>query len=313
MPKLNEIQIRDPFVVNDDGTYYLFGSTDPDIWKSDGIGFDVYRAADDGLQNWVGPIAAFRPDSDFYARKNFWAPEVYRVGDDWFLFATFKPNELRRGTAILKSASGSIIGPYIPWSDGPVTPPEWEALDGTLYIDDDGAPWMVFCHEWQQIGDGTIEAMRLTPDLKAAASEPTTLFRASRGPWSAPLKGRAPGSYVTDGPFLYRDSRGYLKCLWSTFNAEGKYAIGEAVSVLPDGSAGGILGPWQQAPAPLFSADGGHGMLFTAPGGQLCLAVHSPNKTPLERAWFLEVVETPPASPASGPAGWLRTTGWAIH
>jgi len=325
MPKLNEIQIRDPFVVFDNGTYYLFGSTDPDIWKSAGIGFDVYRATANTLENWEGPMPAFRPGPNFYSHKNFWAPEVYRYGNDYFLFATFKPyalhddgteTELRRGTAILKSTSGTIVGPYKPWSDGPVTPPEWETLDGTLFIDEDGAPWMVFCHEWQQVGDGTIEAMRLTPDLGAAASAPVTLFRASDAAWSAPLRDRAPGSYVTDGPYIYRDSRGYLKCLWSSFGPEHNYLIGEAVSMNDDGTPGTIIGPWHQAPTPLFSADGGHGMLFTGPPtanaeAPQYLAVHSPNKTPNERAHFFEVTETP-ASAASGPAGWLTTTGRVI-
>lgn len=322
MPKLSDIQIRDPFVVPDGDDFYLFGSTDPDIWKSDGIGFNYYRAVDSSLTEWDGSFPAFRPGAGFFARKNFWAPEVYQVGSDWYLFATFKPFaiaedgtevELRRGTAILKSTSGDIVGPYEPWSDGPVTPSEWETLDGTLFIDENGDPWMVFCHEWQQIGDGTVEAMRLSADLKTAASAPVTLFSASQAAWSAPLQGRAPGSYVTDGPYLYRDSRGYLKCLWSSFGPEGNYLIGEAVSELSDGTPGGVLGPWRQAPEPLFSADGGHGMLFNGPNGRRYLAVHSPNATPNERAWFFEVAESPAENADAGPAGWLRTTGNVIH
>ena len=326
MPHLSDIQIRDPFVIKTAGEYYLFGSTDPDIWKSAGIGFDCYRAMDETLTQWDGPIPAFRPGPDFFSVKNFWAPEVYHYQGDYYLFATFKPftavggerAEQPRGTAILKSTSGSVVGPYEPWSVGEnshfwtVTPPDWETLDGTLFLDDSGAPWMVFCHEWQQIGDGTVEAMPLAADLRGAIGLPTTLFRASDAAWSAPLVNRAPGSYVTDGPFLYHDSRGYLKCLWSSFGPEGNYLIGEAVSVHDDGTKGGILGPWQQAPEPLFSADGGHGMLFTGPEERRYLAVHSPNKTPNERALFAEVVEGP-ASDDDGPAGWLVTTGNVIR
>ena len=332
MPRLSDIQIRDPFVVRDRDEYYLFGSTDPDIWRADGIGFDVYRSIGDSLLEWDGPIPAFRPRRGFFARKNFWAPEVWRYRGDWYMFATFMPcvpsgpaavivgnmeSPPRRGTAILKSATGRITGPYVPHSGGPVTPPEWETLDGTLYIDDGGAPWMVFCHEWQQVGDGTVEAMPLASDLSAAAGAPTTLFRASQAPWSAPLAGRAPGSYVTDGPFLFHDSRGYLRCLWSTFDASGNYAIGEAVSVSnidDDGaSPAGVLGPWRVAPEPLFTADGGHGMLFRGPGNGVYLAIHSPNATPLERAMFLEVAEAPKLATVPGPAGWLQPTGKVIR
>ena len=35
-----------------------------------------------------------------------------------------------------------------------VTPDGWQSLDGTLYVDRSGKPWMVFCHEWLQVGDG---------------------------------------------------------------------------------------------------------------------------------------------------------------
>ena len=318
MPALCDIQIRDPYVVRDGGDYYLFGSTDPDIWKADGVGFDAYRLASPGdlAGLWEGPVEIFRPAANFWSQKNFWAPEVHRWQGDYYLFATFLPRDGRRGTAILKS-TGGILGPYLPWSDGPVTPTEWETLDGTLYVDDAGDPWMVFCHEWQQVGDGTVEAMRLSHDLRAAAGKPTTLFSASQASWTAPLAGRAPGSYVTDGPYLYTDSAGVLTCLWSSFGPQGNYLIGEAKS------DGGILGTWTQAPQPLFAADGGHGMIFTD-GHKRYLAVHSPNATPLERAMFAEVREVD-AVAGTGAAGigsdahagsgwrWLETTGQVIR
>ena len=35
-------------------------------------------------------------------------------------------------------------------------------LDGTLYVDRAGKPWMVYAHEWIQKVDGTMEAIPLT-------------------------------------------------------------------------------------------------------------------------------------------------------
>lgn len=298
MPRLDEIQIRDPYVVEQDGYYHLFGSTDPDIWKADGIGFDAYRGTSPGiLTDFEGPFAVFRPDPGFWSKKSFWAPEVHRYHGFFYLFATFQPIDGRRGTAILRSTD--ILGPYRPWSDGPVTPPDWETLDGTLFVDEAGDPWMVFCHEWQQVGDGTVEAMRLSSDLRAAAGEPVTLFSASQAPWSAPLTGRAPGSWVTDGPTVYRSTDGVLKCLWSSFGPDGRYCIGEATS------SGGILGPWTQAPEAVFAADGGHGMLFDGPDGTRFLAIHTPNATPQERAVFVAVAED--------AAGDLTATGTVVR
>ncbi|GHV55374.1 glycosyl hydrolase family 43 [Spirochaetia bacterium] len=288
---ISDIQIRDPFVALENGTYYLFGSTDKDIWKSRAIGFDFY-ISDSGLTHFEGPFPAFRPAADFWSETNFWAPEVHQWKGAYYMFATFKPKEGRRGTAVLKSESG-IRGPYQPWSltaagaPGPVTPAEWECLDGTLFIEQ-GKPYLVFCHEWQQVGDGQICAMPLTDDLRQAdkAASPKILFRAGEAPWAYPLKGRAPGSYVTDGPFMHRTQNGTLLMLWSSFGEDGRYCIGAARS--QDGT---LNGPWVQEPEPLYSADGGHGMLFHSAEGKLFLAVHTPNKTPNERAVFIEMEE----------------------
>lgn len=286
MPFIHDIQIRDPFIFRDGNKLYLFGSTDKDIWH-EGTGFDVYISQGD-LKAFEGPFPAFRPPEGFWSHKNFWAPEVYSYrykGElAYYMFATFKPDQGRRGTAILRAES--LPGPFLPWSSGPVSPREWECLDGTFYLDEQQKPFMVFCHEWQQVGDGEICLMPLTEDLREASGEPTLLFRASEAPWTRPLKGRAPGSYVTDGPFLYPTASGKLLMLWSSFGDTG-YCLGVACS-----ESGSVFGPWQQEAEPLFSADGGHGMLFSAPDGRCYLTIHTPNSTPNERAVFIEVVET---------------------
>lgn len=286
MPTLREIQLRDPFVLRDGEFYYLFGSTDKDIWRGPGVGFDVYRGvAPEVFTEFDGPYPAFRPPDGFWSVTNFWAPEVYAHGDGYVMFATFKPIDGCRGTAVLRSES--VMGPFVPWSKGPVTPPDWECVDGTLFVDDTGEHWMVFCHEWQQVGDGQVCAMRLTDDLRAAAGEPQLLFTASQAPWAAPLRGRAPGSYVTDGPFPFHDKQGRLCLLWSSFGPEGNYCIGQATSL-----SGTIEGPWAQREQALYAADGGHGMLFAAPDGIRYLAIHTPNATPDERPIFVALHET---------------------
>ena len=292
--RISDLQIRDPFVVREDGRYYLFGSTDKNIWEGRGTGFDVYVSAAgtgaEALTDFEGPFPAFRPPADFWSETNFWAPEVHRYRGSYYMFATFKVREGRRGTAILKSESG-VGGPYTPWSlntggePGPVTPAGWECLDGTFFMEEE-TPYMVFCHEWQQVGDGQICAMPLTGDLKRAAAAPTLLFRASEAPWAYELRGRAPGSYVTDGPFMHRTGDGALLMLWSSFGKDGGYCIGTAHS--RDGT---LTGPWTQSSAPLYTADGGHGMIFRSEGGTLYLAIHRPNKTPFERPVFVELIE----------------------
>ncbi len=279
--KKEQIQMRDPFVLRHEpeGCYYLYGSTDPDIWKSKGIGFDVYRSKD--LEHWEGPFPAFRPEANFWSDKNYWAPEVHAYSGKYYMFATFKTDGVCRGTQVL--IADHPLGPFVPHSDGPVTPRDWECLDGTLYVDGQGEPWMIFCHEWVQIVNGTICAIRLSPGLDKAIGQPIELFAARNAAWVEPVKNGL--GYVTDGPFVHRCADGTLLLLWSSFRG-GRYAQAIARS-----ANGEIDGHWEHLPEPIYESDGGHGMIFRTFGGELLLALHTPNKTPLERAVFLPLVE----------------------
>lgn len=281
MPKLNEIQMRDPFVLRHDpeGRYYLYGSTDPDIWKGKGIGFDVYCSRD--LEHWEGPYPAFRPDADFWSDRNYWAPEVHAYRGRYYMFATFKAEGRCRGTQVL--VADHPVGPFRPHSDGPVTPREWECLDGTLWVDEEGTPWIVFCHEWVQIVNGTVCALPLSPELYRAVGEPLELFAARDAEWVEPVKNGL--GYVTDGPYLRRGRDGSLLMLWSSFR-NGRYAQGIARS-----PSGNVAGPWIQRNEPIYESDGGHGMIFETFEGEPMLALHTPNRTPLERPIFLRLRE----------------------
>jgi arabinan endo-1,5-alpha-L-arabinosidase len=299
------IQIRDPFVVADQAQrcYYLFGTTDKDCWKGPGTGFDCYRSED--LIDWEGPIPAFRPPPGFWGTHNFWAPEVHHYQGRYYMFATFAGERVFRGTQIL--VSDLISGPYVPLTDGPITPGNWQCLDGTLHIDGKGEPWIVFCHEWMQVHDGAMYAMRLSHDLTRAAAPPVFLFNASQAPWAYRSGWPGPGQpsqfpaylsgpevaasypfpiHVTDGPFLHRKKDGMLLMLWSTLGEEG-YTMGLAHS-----ESGEVSGPWIQLAEPLWTQDGGHGMIFRTFEGRLFIAIHHPNQTPLERPLFVEIEET---------------------
>jgi len=178
MVKTAEIHLRDPFVLPlaEEGRYYLYGTTDPDCWQGKGVGFDAYRSAD--LEHWEGPFPVFRPPTGFWADRNYWAPEVHRYGGRFFMFASFKAEGVCRGTQAL--VADSPLGPFLPHSAGPLTPRDWECLDGTLFVDEAGDPWLVFCHEWVQVHDGEMCAMRLSADLSRAIGEPFCSFAPPR-------------------------------------------------------------------------------------------------------------------------------------
>ena len=162
-------------------------------------------------------------------------------------------------------------------------PPDMMTLDGTFWVED-GVPYMVFCHEWVQIKDGTVEYVRLADDLSATAGEPKRLFNGSDAAWSQ--KSGQYGCHVTDGPWLYRTKTGKLAMLWTSGGYKG-YTTGLAIS-----DSGKLAGPWRQQAEPIYGAngeDGGHAMMFKRLDGQLMMILHSPNIVPKERAVLLEM------------------------
>jgi GH43 family beta-xylosidase len=244
------------------------------------------------LATWTGPTIVFETPAEWWADRSIWAPEMHAYNGKYYLFLTFDsthkfPEQWRDWLPRVKRASQVLVadspmGPFVPFANKPTLPEDMMTLDGTLFVED-GTPYMVFCHEWVQIKDGTVEYIQLTPDLSATVGEPKRLFHGSDAPWAK--KSEQHGNYVTDGPWLHRTASGKLLILWSSFSATG-YTVGIASS-----ESGKLAGPWKQNPNALFAADGGHPMLFRAFDGRLMMALHQPNRTSNEREVFIELEE----------------------
>lgn len=273
-----EINIRDPFVLVHENQYYLYGTRSSTCWGL-ADGFDVYVSKD--MQNWSKPIEVFHNKGDFWADRNYWAPEVHYYRDAFYMFATFQSETSCRGTQVLKA--DNPLGPFKPHTKGPITPCDWECIDGTFYVNEAGDPFMIFCHEHRQIIDGTICVMQLSDDLLEIVGDIKTLFAASEASWTKALNEE--GHYVTDGPFIYTLSNKELLMLWSSF---GKYGYAQAVA---RNKSKDILGDWSLCEELLFEKDGGHGMIFTGLDQKLYLTLHSPNETLKEHPVFWELEE----------------------
>lgn len=272
--KIKDINIRDPFILKEGDTYYLYGTRAQDFGKNVG-GFDVYQSKD--LKEWSQPLECFNSTENGFNREVNWAPEVHKYKGSFYMFATFTRENGLRGVFILKSDTPK--GPFVKHSPKAVTPEDWECLDGTLYIDKKGEPYLVFCHEHTQIIDGTVCCVRLSDDLTHAIGECTYMFSGSTPEWAD--KKPAGEHYITDGPFMYRTSGGELLLIWSTF-INHQYA--QCVAKSDNGEIDGHFLHLE----PLITNDGGHGMIFAA-DDRLMLTFHSPNQTGFERPVFKEI------------------------
>ena len=287
--RLPDIQLHDPYILADNSThtYFLYTAAPTRRTGQNRTGTFAYKSKD--LATWEGPFLVFTCPDDSWAlaQENAWAPEVHAHHGKYYLFTTLhnskKPLPARnpprptvmRATVI--AVSDSPVGPFtLLKKDAPVTPADFMTLDGTLYVDAAGKPWLVYAHEWVQKLDGTIEALPLTDDLTAAAGEPIFLFKGSDAPWleEQAIPNTHPSHYVTDGPEFYRTKDGHLLMLWSSYekNSFGRDGYVETVA---RSKTGELKGPWEQLP-PLVRNDSGHGMLFKTFEGQLMLILHQP-------------------------------------
>lgn len=274
--KKSDINIRDPFILTEDGKYYMYGTRAKDFGQ--GVaGFDVYVS--DDLETWSDPIEVFDSVKNNMNKQVNWAPEVHKYNGGYYLFASFTQPNGNRGTYCLKA--DNPLGPFVPHSDGPLTPEEWESIDGSLYVED-GVPYLVFCHEHVQTIDGLMCYVQLSDDLKTTVGKPTDLFKASDPVWVEEI---IPGEhYITDGPFMFHTKDGTLLMIWSTF-INKKYA--ECVVRFNDGT---IKGSFEHLD-PLIDDDGGHGMLFYTNEGDLMFTFHTPNQTDYERPEFMKITD----------------------
>ncbi len=272
--KITDINIRDPFILEENGTFYLYGTRARDFGIKTG-GFDVYTSKD--LIEFSEPIQCFDSQKAGFNREVNWAPEVHRYNGSYYMFATFTKENGLRGVHILKS--DSPLGEFTIHSDGAVTPEDWECLDGTLYISKSNEPYLVFCHEHTQIIDGTVCYVKLSDDLTHSVGEPAYMFSGSTPDWAD--KKPDGEHYITDGPFMYRTKTGELMLIWSTF-VNHMYC-----QCIAKSDNGEIDGSFIHLP-PMITNDGGHGMIFKA-DGKLILTFHTPNQTGLERPAFREL------------------------
>jgi hypothetical protein len=267
---LDSIRLSDPFILADKktSTYYMTG-TGGMLWKSK------------DLEKWTGPFRVTKTDPQSWMGKNpmIWAAELHAYKGKYYYFATFTNRDVKidtvKGNVIERRASHVLVsdkpdGPFVPMKDPIYLPANKPTLDGTFWVED-GRPYMIYCYEWLQNWDGTIEKIELKPDLSGSIGEGKLLFRASESPWSKERneEGKIIPNKVTDGPWLFRTQTGKLGMLWTSWIYD-VYVQGVAYS-----ASGTLDGPWIQEREPITPSNYGHGMLFRTFEGKLLMAIHS--------------------------------------
>ena len=280
------IRCRDPFILPTENAYYLYRSAGK-------RGVEALVSLD--LENWSEPFPVYEKPEDHPGTKDFfWAPECHYYKGNFYIFTSvYNGNVGHRTISAYRSASP--LGPFENISGKSLSPLDRDSIDGTLYVDGEGQPWLVFVHEWTCMPDhiGAMAAAKLSDDLSRLITEPVDLFFANEPDWT--------GQGVTDGPFIGVTDAGSMIMTWSNFLPD-HYRCGYAIGV-SHSESGKITGPWTHEKKEIYSIglrpdyryDGGHAMMFYGRDGILRMVFHSPNSSSetYEHVKIMRVEELP--------------------
>jgi beta-xylosidase len=232
-PVGDSLYIADPFVLRYEGSYYLYGT-------SAGDGFCAWKS--DDLVHWAPLGYVFRPEKDSWATGSFWAPEVIRYRNRFYMVFSCSGPE-GSGLRIAMAESDVPWGPFrelhVPLFDY-----NYSCIDGHLFIDDDGQPYLYYemvgavGEFWKGKGYlwGMIYGARLSEDLSRMTQEPVLCLYPTQE-WEHPESMHARS---TEGMTVFKHDSIYYMTYSANHYADPDYGVGYATSRSP-------LGMWTKS------------------------------------------------------------------
>ena len=277
------VKFGDPYVLlASDGRYYMYGT---------GVvedGFGVYVSSD--LETWTfeGPVYHGNTDSSWTV-ANFWAPEVYEIGDKYYMFFSadwrYNPTNELENFRIGVAVSDQPTGPFTDVSDTPLFDPGYPVIDANLYVgeekiylyysrccyehpvESDAAEWAREMNLFDEVEESWVYGVELSPDLDTIIGDPVLLLR--------PPKSKSDAQYEwesrsvtsgeinrrwTEGSFIFKHEDTYYMMYSANYFGGEHYAVGYATSDHP-------MGPFTKAPNnPVLEKNTGDGGVVSGTG-----------------------------------------------
>jgi beta-xylosidase len=265
------IQMGDPFVIQHDGRYYLFGT------NASNTGFKFWESAD--LVHWTPKDWAYQETDDSWAKSHYWAPEVKEYRGKFYMTYSAMPKRTDTPRLLIALAvSDKPAGPYedlhAPWFDF-----GYSAIDGHIFVDDGGKPYLYFSRNGVQDGYsfGIIYGVALADDLSNPVGEAVKLIEADQ-PWE---KVRYAENRCNEGAFVLKHEGRYYMTYSANHTGFPHYGIGYATADKP-------LGPWvksQENPIAATNPDvgvsgPGHSCVTRSPDGKETFIVYHSHADP---------------------------------
>lgn len=240
---LSEVKLADPYILRDGDFYYAYGTHDVNN------GFHAFKSHD--LYTWEDVGLALEKKNTS-ASGNFWAPEVYKIGDTYYMYYAANKN-------LYVAKSDSPEGPFVQL--GTMTLYR-NGIDPHLYIEGE-KKYLFFVNT---SGKYSVWMGELNDDLLTMKEETIHECLFPQG-WE---------KSVNEGPFMYK----YGNTYYLTYTGDGYTSKNYGVAVA---TSSDIMGAWEKAPYnPVLQkrepwVGTGHHSLFVDKDGVNRIAFHAHN------------------------------------
>ena len=306
------IAFGDPYVLKDDGMYYMYGTGGVNN------GFAAYSSSDLKTWDFKGQVY-FNTNKNAWGISSFWAPEVYKRNGKYYMFysAQWKHNPTNEleNFKIGVAVADKPTGPFIDIKDSPIFDPGYPIIDANVLFEN-GKIYLYYsrcCYKhpveseiadlakkngwYNEIEESWVYGIEMKPDFSGVIGEPVLLLRPpvkiNEDEWeSRSVTARETNRRWTEGSCIFKSNDTYYM-MYSGNNFEGQhYAVGYATAKNP-------LGPFKKAVNnPVLQRAGnvtgtGHNSITYSPDGKdmLCVYHGRTTATGQQRLVFIDKME----------------------
>lgn len=231
-PVGDSIFVADPFVLQYEGTYFLYGTSAAD-------GFKGWKSTN--LVDWVPIGYVFQRNDSTWGEGSFWAPEIIAYkGKFYMVYSSSGNTKFGKGLRICLAVAES---PYGPFNDlyAPLFDFGYSCIDGHIFIDDNNKPYLYYemvgavGEHWKNNGYlwGVIMGVELARDLSAPLTEARLCLYPSQD-WEGI---NSMWARSNEGMTVFKKDSIYYMTYSGNHYADPDYGIGYATSTA-------LLGMW---------------------------------------------------------------------
>lgn len=228
-PIVRDIYTADPapMVVGD--TLYVYTSHDEDE-LIDGFYtmFEWCCYSTKDMVNWTDHGVVFSKDDIAWAEDRAWAPQVVERNGKFYMYCPI--HKKNGGMAIAVGVSDSPTGPFVDIGEPLIDEGDWNDIDPTVFIDDDGQAYLYF-------GNPELRYVLLNEDMVSYDKE-VGIVKVPMTEESFGKGGHATGTTYAEGPWFYKRGDLYYMVYAAFAEGAGSEHIAYSTSTSP-------TGPWE--------------------------------------------------------------------